>query len=49
MALRLGQLMLAADGAIASIDVNPVIVGTAGEPALVVDALVERAGGPGRR
>jgi acyl-CoA synthetase (NDP forming) len=42
MAMRLGQLMLAADGTIASIDVNPVIVGAAGEPALVVDALVER-------
>jgi acyl-CoA synthetase (NDP forming) len=44
MALRLGQLMLAASGKIASIDVNPVIVGAAGEPAVVVDALVERAG-----
>jgi acyl-CoA synthetase (NDP forming) len=43
MALRLGQLMLAAAGRIASIDVNPVIVGAAGETALVVDALVERA------
>jgi acyl-CoA synthetase (NDP forming) len=44
MTLRLGQLMLAASGKIASIDVNPVIVGAAGEPAVVVDALVERAG-----
>lgn len=43
MAVRLGQLMVAAAGQVASIDVNPVIVGAAGEPAVVVDALVERA------
>ncbi len=43
MAVRLGQLMVAAQGRIASIDVNPVIVGAAGEGAVVVDALVERA------
>ncbi len=43
MAVRLGQLMVAAAGRIASIDVNPVIVGAAGESAVVVDALVERA------
>jgi acetate---CoA ligase (ADP-forming) len=47
MAMRLGQLMLAAAGRIASIDVNPVIVGAAGGGAVIVDALVERATSPG--
>ncbi|MBV8166067.1 MAG: acetate--CoA ligase family protein, partial [Alphaproteobacteria bacterium] len=42
MAVRLGQLMVAAGGAIASIDLNPVIVGAASAPAVTVDALVER-------
>jgi acyl-CoA synthetase (NDP forming) len=44
MAMRLGQLMVAAEGRIASIDVNPVIVGAAGEGSVVVDALIECAG-----
>jgi acyl-CoA synthetase (NDP forming) len=43
MAVRLGQTMVAAAGRIASIDVNPVIVRAAGEGAVVVDALIERA------
>jgi acyl-CoA synthetase (NDP forming) len=43
MALRLGQLMMAG-GRIASVDLNPVIVGAPGESAVVVDALIERAG-----
>ncbi len=42
MAVRLGQLMVAAGGAIASIDLNPVIVGAPSVPAVTVDALVER-------
>jgi acyl-CoA synthetase (NDP forming) len=42
MAVRLGQLMVAAGGAIASIDLNPVIVGAPSAPAVTVDALVER-------
>jgi len=33
---------LAGDGKIASVDLNPVMVGAVGEGALVVDALVER-------
>jgi hypothetical protein len=56
MAMRLGQLMLAAGGRIASVDLNPVIVGTFGAGAIgagaigagavIVDALVERATSP---
>jgi hypothetical protein len=42
MAVRLGQLMVAAGGTIASIDLNPVIVGAPSAPAVTVDALVER-------
>ncbi|BBK37622.1 pimeloyl-CoA synthetase [Allostella sp. ATCC 35155] len=41
-AVRLGAMMLAAGGAIASVDLNPVMVGAAGEPTAIVDALVER-------
>ncbi|MGJ7541894.1 hypothetical protein [Variovorax sp. LT1R16] len=36
------QLIVAAGGAIASIDVNPVLVAARGEGAVVVDALIER-------
>jgi hypothetical protein len=39
-----GRLIVAGAGSIASIDVNPVMVGAAGEGAMVVDALVERVG-----
>jgi acetate---CoA ligase (ADP-forming) len=41
MALRLGEAMLRWDGAVASVDVNPVIVFETGAGALAVDALVE--------
>jgi acyl-CoA synthetase (NDP forming) len=44
MAVRLGQLMVSAAGRIASIDLNPVIVGAPGSAGVIVDALVERAG-----
>jgi len=40
-AARLGQLMTALD-TIASIDINPFIIATEGEPFAIVDALVER-------
>ncbi|HLT02099.1 MAG TPA: acetate--CoA ligase family protein [Geminicoccaceae bacterium] len=43
IAVALGQLIRDADGRIASLDINPVIVGAAGEGAVIVDALVERA------
>lgn len=42
--LAVGQLIVAADGAIASIDVNPVLVSARGQGAVVVDALIERGG-----
>lgn len=42
--VAVGRLIAAAGGRIASIDVNPVMVGAVGEGAMVVDALVERAG-----
>ena len=41
--VAVGRLIVAADGAIASIDVNPVLVSARGEGAVVVDALIERA------
>jgi acyl-CoA synthetase (NDP forming) len=44
VAVAVGQLIVAAGGAIASIDVNPVLVATRGEGAVVVDALIERGG-----
>lgn len=44
IAVALGRLVRDADGRIASLDINPVIVGAAGEGAVIVDALVERAG-----
>jgi acyl-CoA synthetase (NDP forming) len=40
-AVRLGQIMMSATG-IASIDLNPVMIGARGERSLIVDALVER-------
>lgn len=43
LAVRVGQVIASAGGEIASIDMNPVVVGAAGEHAVVVDALVERA------
>ena len=42
VAVGVGRLVRAAKGKIASIDLNPVIVGTAGEGAVVVDGLIER-------
>ena len=41
--LRVGQIICAAKGGVASLDINPVLVGAVGEGAVVVDALVERA------
>ena len=41
IAVGIGQLMVAAAGAIRAIDVNPVIAGARGEGAIIVDALVE--------
>lgn len=40
-----GQLLCDARGRIASIDLNPVSVGAAGEGAIIIDALVEMAAG----
>ncbi|MCM5570336.1 acetate--CoA ligase family protein [Burkholderiaceae bacterium FT117] len=42
IAVGVGRLLRDAQGSIASIDLNPVIVGAAGEGAVIVDALVER-------
>jgi acetate---CoA ligase (ADP-forming) len=42
IAIGVGRLVRAAKGKIASIDLNPVIVGAAGEGAVVVDGLIER-------
>ncbi|MCC7275953.1 MAG: acetate--CoA ligase family protein, partial [Alphaproteobacteria bacterium] len=42
-AVKLAAMMTAAGGRIASVDLNPVMVGAAGEPTAIVDALVERA------
>jgi acetate---CoA ligase (ADP-forming) len=42
VAIGVGRLVRAARGRIASVDLNPVMVGAVGEGALVVDALVER-------
>ena len=41
--LKLGSLIASAEGRIASIDLNPVMVGARGAGVVVVDALVERA------
>jgi acyl-CoA synthetase (NDP forming) len=49
IAVRVGQLVVASTGRIASVDLNPVMLGAAGEGAVVVDALIESNGaGPGR-
>ena len=42
VAIGVGRMVRAAQGKIASVDLNPVMVGAVGEGALVVDALVER-------
>ena len=41
MAVRLGEAMLQWNGALASVDINPVIVFETGAGAVAVDALVE--------
>ena len=43
--LRLGAIIAGAKGRIASIDINPVLVGAAGQGLIIVDALIERAAG----
>ena len=45
LAVRLGAVLAAADGAIASIDLNPVMAGATDADTVIVDALIERAGG----
>ena len=45
-AVAVGQVIAGARGTMASVDLNPVMVGAAGEGAVVVDALVECAGLP---
>jgi acetate---CoA ligase (ADP-forming) len=40
-AIRLGQMITNEAATIASIDINPVIVGGGGQPLVIVDALVE--------
>lgn len=47
IAVAVGQVIAGARGAIASVDLNPVMVGAAGEGAVVVDALVECAAAAG--
>jgi acyl-CoA synthetase (NDP forming) len=42
VAVAVGRLITAAAGRIASVDLNPVMLGAVGEGALVVDALLER-------
>jgi acyl-CoA synthetase (NDP forming) len=44
LAVRLGDLILDAGPSLASVDINPVIVGARGEGVVIVDALVERGG-----
>jgi hypothetical protein len=44
VAVSVGRLMVAAGPSIASLDLNPVMVGAIGEGAVVVDALLERGG-----
>lgn len=46
IAVAVGQVVAGAHGAIASVDLNPVMVGAIGEGAIVVDALVECAPSP---
>lgn len=40
--IGIGHLIRAANGTVASLDLNPVIVGSAGEGAVIVDGLIER-------
>jgi hypothetical protein len=42
VAVGVGRLIQGAGSRIASLDLNPVIVGAAGEGATIVDALIER-------
>jgi acyl-CoA synthetase (NDP forming) len=42
-AVRLGDFVAAAAAEVASIDLNPILVGAAGDGAVIVDALIERA------
>ncbi len=42
LVVQIGQLAVAAQGTIASIDLNPVLVGADGEGVVVLDALIER-------
>ncbi len=44
VAVAVGRLIVDAGGAIASIDVNPVLVAARGEGVVVLDALIERGG-----
>jgi acyl-CoA synthetase (NDP forming) len=44
VAVAVGRLIVDARGAIASIDVNPVLVAARGEGVMAVDALIERGG-----
>jgi len=46
IAMRLGEIMQAGRGRIASIDLNPVMVSATGASAVVADALVELGGDP---
>jgi hypothetical protein len=46
IAVAVGQVIAGAGGTIASIDLNPVMVGAEGDGAIVVDALVECAAMP---
>ncbi len=43
VAISVGRLMVGAEGQIASIDLNPVMVGATGVGAMVLDGLIERA------
>ena len=47
--LRLAAIIAGAGGRIASIDLNPVLVGAAGQGLTIVDALIERAGATAAR
>jgi acyl-CoA synthetase (NDP forming) len=44
-ALKLARIISGAHGKIASIDLNPVMAGAAGQGITVLDALIERRGG----
>lgn len=48
IAVAVGTVISGARGTIASVDLNPVMAGAAGDGAVVVDALVECAGAAGR-